>query len=127
MTRSVLCLRGNGPLRISLLPATAGSGSGAQVAGSGATHKHVTQTVDPTQLEHACVAVLSALQRGQAVCESDALRQLDKTDVEGTPLQRACLWRAALQVLVATGHAVRSGLWYTVRAMQCMLGAGRLI
>ena len=115
MTRTALCLRGNSGLRIRLVPVGDAGADGARVSGAGAD-KAVTHQVDATQLEHACAAVLQALRLVGAVCESDALQALDKArGVEGTPLQRACLWRAALEVLVSTGHVTRLGLWYTVR------------
>ena len=116
MARTVLGMRGNGALRVRLLPLSqAGAASAAtRVSGTGAD-KHATLAVDAARLEHACAAVLCAVRFGRAVCEGDGLKTLKKTDVDGTPLQRLCVWRAALAVLEATGHVVRNGRWYTVR------------
>lgn len=122
MTRSALCLRGNGALRVRLLP-RADAGAAHQPAGAVA-FKEITEPVDVAQLEWSCAAALSALQAG-AVCQSDALRALSATQVQGTPLQLACLWHTALAVLVASGHAVRSGLWFTVRSCQLARDAHR--
>lgn len=117
MARTVLGMRGNGALRVRLLPLSqAGAASAAtRVSGTGAD-KHATLAVDAARLEHACAALLCAVRGGQAVAESDALLKLaDKADVDGSPLQRLCVWRAALAALEATGHVVRNGRWYTVR------------
>ena len=115
MTRIALCLRGGSALRVRLVPVGEAGADGKRVSGAGA-HKAVLQQVDAAQLELACAAVLSALGAGGAVCESDALQHLDPAqDVQGTPLERACLWHAALEALVSTGHVKRMGRWYTVR------------
>jgi hypothetical protein len=122
MTRIALCLRGGSALRVRLVPEEAAA-DGKSVSGAGAD-KALLHQVDATQLEHACAAVLWALNRGGVVCESDGLQRLDKTQgVEGTPLERACLWRAALEVLVSTGHVTRLGPWYTVRDANPHVGA----
>ena len=116
MTRIALCLRGSSALRVRLVPVGEAGADGKRVSGAGA-HKAVLHQVDATQLELACAAVLNALSLGGVVCETDTLQHLDNTaqDVQGTPLERACLWRAALEALVSTGHVTRLGRWYTVR------------
>ena len=115
MTRIALCLRGSSALRVRLVPVGEAGADGKRVSGAGAD-KAALHQVDATQLEHACTAVLSALSLGGVVCESDGLKHLNQAQgVEGTPLERACIWRAALEVLLATGHVTRLGRWYTAR------------
>ena len=115
MTRIALCLRGSSALRVRVVPVGEATSDGKRTSDAGAD-KALLQQVDATQLEHACVAVLLALSGGGVVCETDGLQRLDKAQgVEGTPLERTCLWRAALDVLVSTGHITRLGMWYTAR------------
>ena len=116
MTRMALCLRGSSALRVRLVPVGEAAADGKRVSGAGAD-KAALHQVDAEQLEHACAAVLSALRaEGGVVCETDELKHLDQAQgVEGTPLERACLWRAALEILLATGHVTRLGRWYTAR------------